>query len=640
MDEFQFRIIGQYQGKEAFEVEVGNLNAVDKTDVSYKAVKRDVAYRAVKWIVQNKKKYSVKSGYGKNLFYRLETLPKEAPTEEYIGLLNSFYNEFLNNPYVFECRFWKNVGTKFISSKYIWCYFVLLDGVYIPLGVLNEFVEENKFKEILVAFLENRREQWLEIINKDIELCGKYICSEGNTIQERTELGSSYIRKTVMYALKSTICLATIIIALIVVVKGLILGIDWLNAKEIAENSSNFFQALGFMCEKGYGVNHNSYVNYFKLLLAVIWLIITPFLIAPFNRCRRMCKGYAKRSGIYLKAKCVQHKLNALVGESESELNAIKTTSENTKYFKMGKQQTWLLRNFAKKLEKAGAPDHSSMKRVLNITGSIPAFLTLIIFLTLVLGTAYLNYYSKNAEFLDKANFYTQEVHRLIDEEGFYAKAEYFVTSNSPVYTKPTRDSLVLYELTPWTPYYVVEEYNSEENEDKIQKIRFFTEYGYLSGWIINVEAIPYSPEGDESVVKIEPIVASASRTDFGKPENVMDKKKGTSWGVSGKTSCIGEYVELVLPEIMNVDMFMIQPGKSFLGINGSPVDFIVEFHFGDTVETVEAKLDESLKMQYFTLNKAVTAGMVRFIIDGCIDGNITNDLHILELGVYSKTVQ
>ena len=171
-----------------------------------------------------------------------------------------------------------------------------------------------------------------------------------------------------------------------------------------------------------------------------------------------------------------------------------------------------------------------------------------------------------------------------------------------------------------------------------MQKIRFWTEYGYIEGWIDNPDTKEYTPENDETVAILFPTEAKASRTDFGEAANVTDDNIFSAWGLNGEADFVGDYVELVLPEETDVEVLMIQPGSNFFGINTRPSEIQIEFHDKNgKVKSASVMLEDSMQKQYFTMNKAVKAAKIRFVITNYVKGTQFNNLYITNLAAYGK---
>ena len=182
-----FRILAQYMPEKSFNVD-SYLKDADK---------RELATASIEWILKNKKMYIAENDALLNLFNGLAIVPDTAETDVYIDLLQTFYLEFLNNPYLFENRISEVSFKNKICSKHIVCYLVLYEDVYMPIGVLKKFVGKETFGEIITLFLKDRINNFKNLTGEDIKLCGEYYkkIGEGNK-----KNGFVYKVKCVLYS--------------------------------------------------------------------------------------------------------------------------------------------------------------------------------------------------------------------------------------------------------------------------------------------------------------------------------------------------------------------------------------------------------------------------------------------------------
>ena len=637
----KFQMLGEYQQESAFDVteKVGGKLAVG-----------ELASKAVGWISENEKKYKSKGGKH-NIFDGIKSVSKYSPPEIFIGLLEDFRKVFLNNPYIYENSFHKKSCDKLLTSESILCYLVLCDGVYVPLGVLEEILckdeaGKNVFRDIVGEFLDSCMIIWKNTMNSDISLCVNNMKVRTGSLGDNDAESRKYASNKRVYGTKGIICALVMIIALAFCGKWLIFGVDLKNALDIYSKcdgaDGDFRLFLGFITEKGYGINHNSFLNLILLAVSVIWLLAAVISIPTLVRCIKMSREYGKRASYCSVNKWVKEKLESKIKKSESELAEIKKSKSDISLLKIEKRENNRLFKAAEGIELAGTPENISVKRAVGLNGNIPGFGKLIFTLILVVATVYGGHIAPEKG-VDAVNLITKKVSFILDERAVYAKTEYRVKDTTPVYIKPGVDSFVLYELAPDSLFYRLpaeeNEFSAELIGENTYKIRFLTEYGYLSGWVVEPLVSAYSADEDESLVKVNPLEAASSRTDHGKPQNVCDGKNYTSWGVSGDKGGVGDYVELMLPEGTEVSALMIQTGNRYFGTNSRPTAFNLEFFEGDILkEALETELEDNSKKQYVTISKPVKATKVRFVIAGYEEGSMFNNLYITNLSVYSKT--
>lgn len=610
-----FRMLKQYEADLPFNV----TSYLMGTDT------RTIARASIDWIVKNKKKYICKSAQAENLFSKLEATSSEAESEYYALQLAAFHMGFVNNPYVFENGFFKEKSETKIYSKDIICYFVLYEDLFIPIGVVKDFVSEPVFCEIVSAFLRERLECFKSVVGDEIRICGE--CYE--------IIEDSGVRKNNMGKLKTFIWGFTILLAISFILKWLVFGLDWKSCETVMSGTDNFFQAIGFLAEKNYGINHNCWLNYVCFFVSLFWLVFVIFSVSPFSSSMIKGKKVAAASRCYSRTRYIEKKLLTYITEGEEQIKLLNEIqpSEFSQIKTQQKKNSRIFR-YAEYVETVACEiDEYSSENAEYAKRKNAGLVFALLFFVLALGTVKLGMVSTDDDFLEKVNSQVIRIQNICDDKSTYAQKEYYGNSNVLVYAKPQVESLVLYELSAGQGYYI-----QEESENEMISVRFLTEYGYLSGWIENTPSTEYCAEDDDEIKRIAPSGALGNRQDFGEAENVYDEKSYTSWGVDGDEGGVGDYIELHLSEITPVDVLAIQTGNRYFGINSRPVAYTVEFLSDDAlVASVDIRLEDSSKNQSFKLNKSVSADRVRFVIKDFVEGSAFNNLFISELSLYQR---
>jgi len=497
----------------------------------------------------------------------------------------------------------------------------------VPTGVLKEFINDNCLKSILKEFLQDCLNKYGVYVSDDLELCTEYY----------EIVGKDNGKNVAFYAIKSLLYFGVLAISALYILKWFILGVDWINCKSIISESNGFFQTIGFLTEKGYGINHNCILNTVILFLSVVWTLVLLCTVRPFIKCIRNSVRYVKNVLCYIRVKYISDKLK--FGKTEgvefckdfeaaSVGRCIASTVAMRKNPKLFRNAQWVQHRIQEIVADGGTINSYEYRTGRKIKAAI-------VLLILAIGTAYFSSASSDVAFVDKVNVHMSKISRIIDERRVYAEKEYYVRNNTFVYTKPEENSLVLYQLTPEQSYYITKEATEEVN---MVEIRFFTEYGYLSGWIKNQPSIAYYAEYDKNVENITPAEIKASREEYGNVNNLCDNNRFTSWGINCNNGDIGEYVELVFTEPTEIDVFMIQTGNKYFGINCRPIEYNVEFLNDEKiVNTISVTLDDSWDRQAFKINKSILADKVRFVITDVVKGTLSNNMYIAELAVYQK---
>ena len=232
----------------------------------------------------------------------------------------------------------------------------------------------------------------------------------------------------------------------------------------------------------------------------------------------------------------------------------------------------------------------------------------------------------------------------------FHVKAQKPGNSSAAlnVYAKPADESFILYTLGNGKEYFFVSE---EAPVEGYTKIRFKTEYGYLSGWIFNHDISSFRPEHCREISWISPVkYVATSDTDwegFSGVQNVGDRYLHTAWREDRAGSGEGEVVELKFNQddadvihtkyIKTIGFAIGRCSNEWTYQNsGRPTVFDVRFVRDFKVkETVEVVLEDTHNMQYISFTKPIPAESVEFMIQKVLPGEYDSDAYISEIEIY-----
>ncbi len=583
--------------------------------------RKTLALAAVKWISENKNRYTA-SGAGLNKIAAIEnSLQYELP--EQADALSKFHADFINNPYICEnCITADNVGNK-ITACEIQCYMVNLPGISIPLGIVKSIWGEQLANKIISEFMLDRNDRFYDALTNNINYGKAYSKSEKNECKLKRELGFNIF----LYSI-------TLLLATYFVVTRLFLGVDFSNIGNVVKQSASMIQAAGFLTEVSYGINHNSILCFICLLFAVLWFIRVCCLISPFKHDCARFSLHSKRTALYRKCTDLLDHLAILAHYTHDRIEFI--NSNAAKIYDAGIEIIYdnPIPKLVTTLNKTSKPADLSPAK-----SKLPNIWKSMLYLLFAILTVLLSFNITNSSVNDFVNTCAQTTTSYFEGINLFAYNKYTVSENTAIYSKESTDSLKVYNISPGEYFRILG--SSSENDDAYL-VKIFTEYGYISGWLIDVRLVDYSPTNDSSVFTAPIANAEASSTGAGTVKSMFDGKSYTRWGEGGNNGGVGEYVDMNLENVFDIKTLMIQSGNCYsdwlFTVSNRPIKFTAQFYVGDVLnESVSFEVANIQSKQYLHLTRPVQATKVRLIIDGVTEGSIYKKAFITELALYGS---
>lgn len=581
-----------------------------------------VVKTSAEWIAENKNSYIYSSQSCKNRIKNIIDSLSTNNTESIFLSLKSFTEVFLNNPYIYEMCTDKNILEKKAVSNDIMCYFVKAGNLILPLGALN-ILKPEIILHVIKAFMETRNNMFQDMLLKNKQALQ-------NHLEKNTQIKKSSRKHT----LRLLVTFAILIPAILFVAKRLVFGVEWSKISEYTKGASNIINAIGFLTEKSYNINHNSYAGFVCIVISLLWTLIILKLWAPCINGIKTAFANSGKIHTYNECENLKAKTEELISENNLRLNFLQ---ENLS--KLDRIEFCPTGNcFSDIAEKLNTRIKLSEKKASR--RKLPKTFTLIILFVMMFSTVKFNENLDNPDFIKTINTYSDKISCYLDNSSLYAAKKYTVTASSHLYALCSQESLILSDIEPGEFFTVTEAAGEDESS---KKIKIHTEYGYMEGWLFNPSLLEYTLNENDGYTVVSPKEVTASSTGAGTPLNVCDNKSYTLWGEDGQNGSTGEYLTFNYSEPSLIKLIMIQAGNCYsdhlFTVSSRPVGFSIEFYKnGEMQDVCHITLDDTQKKQYIHLNYPVEADSIRFTINEVKEGTLNKNSYVTEITTYSDT--
>lgn len=593
-----------------YELGIADCNEVDA----------EVAKLAVKWIVNRENYYKTLGDKSKNALAKVkESFFEDSGYEKYREVLKNYFSVFFNNPYMYENNI-IDPATDCAVAEEILCYFVEYRGIPVPLGMFYELFGESSVDKIIKQFMLKKIKTYKQTLEK-MEIN----CRE---ISEKLKVDKGLKKK--MY--RNTLMVALIIFtALIFTIKRLFMEVDFGLISTAFESGASLIQKLGYITQNGYGINLNNSLGTVILLLALFWFIVFYFVSGPFISEVKNCNIYNKRS------KMVKYSDRLLVMSGDvillcdtnqkfaenrtKDFGSLKASQTGNKNLGMYINYLDVNRNIA---------NYGAVENRLKHTSLI------VILFIVAIASLYINFKADSHEFPAKYNTAIQKIFGEKSNVPPRTYKGYCVIEEQDVFSLPSEKGIAIYKLSPTEPFEIL----SNDDTSDYFHVRFFSEWGELTGYMKKVGTAEYTPSKIPEISKMYPASLLASSNTEKIVANVNDGNSKTAWNEKADGSGVGEWVELGYNSNIEISSFMIQTGNCKTSTSFKyyckPIKFNVSFYSDDNVVyVIPVTVEETRDLQYFCLSKPVVADKVVFSIEEVSESGIGKNSHITELALY-----
>lgn len=583
---------------------------------------------SIKWVQTNIAKYRFNGK--KSIAMRNNIIGLNAENLSFVDAkesLSEFLQLMINNPFIYENGFVKE-SKDCITSNELQCYFTIIKkGIIMPFGCLKDFIHNQVDKELEV-FLDRCSAEMRAILKK----------IENNKLLFDSRM--SEIDVTQSASMFKAIASAVTFVLMALYSLDCIERIDWKNISDLYLGSANLFQFIGFAAEKGFVIGHNCSLLHILLAIAIVWIVYLATTNFKFVNEYKSAKAYSKMKNVFAASKAFP-KLNEALGNfSSSEVDFFAANKgsyiqtivhPNYRLGKNSNTQKSLIEDYGLYYER-------------TMRTNLPKHIWVTIILILALATSLLNMLAKKDEFKVWYRDSIATMQYNSQTSSLEGQKEYVVAAECDVYTKDSDEKLVLYHIQANKNCTLL---HDVEEESEFANIRFFTEYGFLEGWVPKENLAEYIPVYDQNVAKIYPAECSASSELVGKksysPYNVLDGDITTSWQEGADGSGSGEWIRLNMNEVHQIHSIGIINGNAASNelylANARPIGITLQFLVQDNViDSCTYSLEDNRPwMQYITLNKDVQADSIVIRIDSANGGNEYDDACITELVLFGQ---
>lgn len=584
----------------------------------------DLLYDAVRWYKKNEAHYNVPHGKCRDLFDRMDDYIRNKRTAtEYKDFLNEIADSFLNNPYLYDNNMYDNKKNPRITADCIACYLVSYRGTMIPIGIVKIGFGDEITNSVVSSFMSVKSTEFQIILDNEIRDCDKFIC-------EKKVFG----KRVFGHILRAVMDWLIVCASVFFVFERLIRGVDWSILSSLITEGGSVFHLAGVVTEAAYGVSRNSTLCLLLLILSIIWAFIfirhikTVFVetrqaidyictYVCLKRCRRL------KACLWNLSEQKGTRTNGFdEGGSGIELSTITPSKSNEIVF------------CSRFLNQIGL-----RLRPLNTNAKVCSIFWLLVLMLFMMATLQVNKIPDTPETFERYNELVQKISLSADQMTLYADRKYVVTQPAIVYPTAYGGQYAVCELNQGQPFRFVSE---ETDENKSRKVKFFTEHGFISGWLLDATITEYSPVRDDTLVKKHPNGVEASSTSYGIPTNVCDGTDMSIWVEGADGGGVGEYVDFIYEQAFPVRALVFGNGNCYSQKRyeecGRASEYTVEFYNNDTfVDKIKIALEDVRKTQNIFINKGIFANKVRFVIDGCIAGSKNENACITQLAVYAE---